>query len=176
MGNLNDVMEDEKPSDQSDEDEESGKDESESADEDSEEESPKKGKAPAKPRASVKKTEEAPSRLPTLSKDTTPPLGDLVERNELGLTDKAKRMKAHLAEQELVNTMIPLNQGEAAGTFMDFSLNGYSFSIPKGRYIKIPRQISDMAMTSLGMDQNILQNHALNLANRDSDAKRALNF
>lgn len=114
--------------------------------------------------------------MPALSKDESPAIGDLVERNQLGLTDKAKRMKAHLAEQELVNTMIPLNQGEGVGTFMDFSLNGYSFSVPKGRYVKIPKQVSDMVMESLGMDQSVLQNHALNLANRGPEARAALNF
>jgi hypothetical protein len=175
MGKLDKEMEDEKSTDESEQEEKTDESEDES-DSDEDEDDSEEEKAPKKGKGSAKPVKKSSSQLPPLSKDETPAIGDLVERNQLGLTDKAKRMKAHLAEQELISTMIPLNQGEAVGTFMDFSLNGFSFAIPKGRYVKIPRQVSDMVMESLGMDQATLQNHALNLANRGPEARAALNF
>lgn len=178
MGNLDEVM----PNDDSAEDQDTAADEShesesDASDDSSEEEdkSSKKGSRKGVGKRGRATAPEAAPRSPTVSKDTTPAIADLIERNQLGLTEKAKKMKAHLASQETVSTMIPLGPGENLNSVMDFSLNGFSFSVPKGRYIHVPRQIADMIMDSLGADQRTLQQHSLNLANAGAKAKAALN-
>lgn len=66
--------------------------------------------------------------------------------NEL-LSD-IKLAKKNLDAEPTTMFMIPLSEGEKAGTVHDVFINGYIYSVPKGRMVTIPMSVA-----------NILSNH-----------------
>lgn len=146
---------------------------------DTEPEAPSEPEAPAPERKpSVKKRakkELAPEpESPSATEDNTPSLGDLIERNELGLTSKAKAYKKYLSEQPLVEIMIPYMPGDDGRSVMDFNGNSFSFSVPKGRYVLVPQDVAKRIAETLEADRSIVNGHPLNLVNRP-EARSVLN-
>lgn len=70
---------------------------------------------------------------------------------------KAQRMKESLAKQEKVSIFIPLEGKEKPGTQLPVTPNGYRVNIPKGVYIKVPRQIAEIVMESLNQTEQATQ-------------------
>jgi len=102
-------------------------------------------------------------------------LGDLIEQNKLGLTSKAKLYKKYLFEQPIVEVMVPYMPGDDGRSVMEFNINSFSFLVPKGRYIRVPKDVADRIAETLEADRNIVNGHPLNLANRP-EARGALNY
>lgn len=84
---------------------------------------------------------------------------------------KSQIMKAHLAKQEKVMFLVPLEAGEAKGTQLPVILNGYRLNIPKGVLCPIPRQVAEMLAEKYNIEMEAGRDH---LIDRDNAHKEAL--
>ena len=103
--------------------------------------------------------------------DPTAPIGDLDEDKRFVLSDKAARTREHLARQPLVMATIPRDPTESKDARHGFNINGFGFTLPKGKYVNIPQGIAKMISDTHGQDLVLAANHPLNLANNKDAAK-----
>lgn len=103
--------------------------------------------------------------------DPSANIGDLNEDRRFTLSDKAKRTREYLARQELVMVTIPRDPTEAKDAIHGFNINGFGFSLPKGKYVKVPQDVAQMISDTHGQDLVLASNHPLNLANNKDAAK-----
>ena len=62
---------------------------------------------------------------------------------------KAKKMRDQLHAQPKVTIMVPLEPGEAYGSTIPVTLNGYRYTIRKNVYVSVPEQVAKVIMESL---------------------------
>lgn len=103
--------------------------------------------------------------------DPAMPIGDLDEDRRFTLSDKAARTREYLARQPLVMATIPRDPTEAKDARHGFNINGFGFTLPKGKYVNIPQDIAKMISDTHGQDLVLAANHPLNLANNKDAAK-----
>jgi hypothetical protein len=102
-------------------------------------------------------------------KKTVSPKGEGGEAAHVG---KAERMRLHLEKQPKVAIMIPLGQGEAAGSSESVILNGYRLNIRKGEYVHVPEQVARVIMESQQQTQQAIENYFLMNAEGKSKAMK----
>lgn len=106
--------------------------------------------------------------------------GDLLspkDRSEIGLTQKAIRIKRALESQPRVPLLIPRGKNEPEGATMYFGLNSYKFYVTKGQVVQVPEQIARMYYESIGATEKALGSNERNLANKQSaESRHALNY
>jgi hypothetical protein len=85
---------------------------------------------------------------------------------------KAERMRLQLDAQPKVAIMIPLSQGEAAGSTESVILNGYRLNIRKGEYVYVPEQVARVIMESQQQTQQAIANYFLMNAEGKSQAMK----
>lgn len=83
---------------------------------------------------------------------------------------KAERMRQTLEAQPKVPIMIPLGQGEAAGSTESVILNGHRLNIRKGEYVYVPEQVARVIMESQQQTMAAIENYFLMNANGKSKA------
>lgn len=86
---------------------------------------------------------------------------------------KAERMRLQLEAQPKVAIMIPLSQGEAAGSTESVILNGYRLNIRKGEYVYVPEQVARVIMESQQQTQQAIDNYFLMNTEGKSKAMKA---
>lgn len=62
---------------------------------------------------------------------------------------KAEKMRDQLHAQSKVTIMVPLDPGEAEGSTIPVTLNGYRYTIRKNVYVSVPEQVAKVIMESL---------------------------
>ena len=92
------------------------------------------------------------------------------EQSHIG---KAERMRLHLEAQPTVAIMIPLLQGEVAGSTESVILNGYRLNIRKGEYVHVPEQVARVIMESQQQTAQAIDNYFLMNAEGQSKAMKA---
>lgn len=129
-----------------------------------------KGKAKAAPAPveEVEVEEVAPVAAPVED------LGDLRVVNKGSLSEKAIRMRSHLAALPKITLFIPLQGGEKAGSLYEGGLNGLRFEVPKGKQVTIPTQVAENIFDSLRISHELGANHPSNMRNVGDDVKAAL--
>ncbi len=129
-----------------------------------------KGKAKAAPAPveEVEVEEVAPVAAPVED------LGDLRVVNKGSLSEKAIRMRSHLAALPKITLFIPLQGGEKAGSLYEGGLNGLRFEVLKGKQVSIPTQIAENIFDSLRISHELGANHPANMRNVGDDVKAAL--
>lgn len=95
----------------------------------------------------------------------------LIEDKKFSLSPKAKRVRDHLAAQDLVKMMMPRADGESKGSTQYFNLSGFAFHLPKGEYVNVPEDVAQMIMDTFGQDQRLVDDHPKNLKNNSEAAK-----
>lgn len=95
----------------------------------------------------------------------------LIEDKKFSLDAKGKRVRAHLAAQDLVKMMMPRADGESKGSTQYFNLSGFAFHLPKGEYVNVPEDVAQMIMDTFGQDQRLVDDHPKNLKNNSEAAK-----
>lgn len=103
--------------------------------------------------------------------DPSANIGDLNEDRRFTLSDKGARTREYLARQKLVMVTIPRDPAEAKDAVHGFNINGFGFTLPKGKYVNVPQDIAQMISDTHGQDLILASNHPLNLAN-NKDAAR----
>lgn len=79
--------------------------------------------------------------------------------------------KRHLAAQPKVSFHIPLEEGEAEGSYATVQINGYTIQIKKGVMVSLPQQVVEM----LAHQQNVQMMAGREmLLNREDKVKEAL--
>lgn len=101
-------------------------------------------------------------------------LGDLRVVNKGSLSEKAIRMRSHLAALPKITLFIPLQGGEKAGSLYEGGLNGLRFEVPKGKQVSIPTQIAENIFDSLRISHELGADHPANMRNVGDDVKAAL--
>lgn len=61
-------------------------------------------------------------------------------------TNRARETQKELEAQPKVRIMIPLKDGEAAGSVQEFNINGYRIAVRKNVMVDVPEQIAEMIM------------------------------
>lgn len=74
-----------------------------------------------------------------------------------------EKTRLALANDEQVNFMIPLAQGEKAGAFEDIWINGYHVRVPKGRMSILPKAIVDILANKYSVEAEAGQEFRLDL-------------
>lgn len=82
-----------------------------------------------------------------------------VENSTQSHIGKSERMRLTLEAQPKVPIMIPLSQGEAAGSTESVILNGYRLNIRKGEYVMVPEQVARVIMESQQQTQQAIDNY-----------------
>jgi len=85
--------------------------------------------------------------------------------------NKAEQMKDHLDSQPKVSIMIPLEKGENKNASQSFCINGYRFTVPKGRMVQVPEQVAQMVSERFNVDLEI---RGQSLEQKDASVKTAL--
>jgi hypothetical protein len=85
---------------------------------------------------------------------------------------KAERMRLQLEKQPKVAIMIPLSQGEVAGSTESVILNGYRLNIRKGEYVHVPEQVARVIMESQQQTAQAIENYFLMNAEGKSKAMK----
>lgn len=116
---------------------------------------------------------EAPLEKPTVPSVKQPlapkpgisdTIGDIVEiADPRSLNPKEKRMRKSLGQEPLVRVIIPRDGKETKDARHGFTLNGFRFFVPKGRYVEVPRSVADMIVVAYQQSEDVLQNHPFNL-------------
>lgn len=88
----------------------------------------------------------------------------LVPDNRFSLDEDARAVRKHLASQDLVKMMIPLN-GEQSGSGHYFNIKGFAFYVQKGVYVNVPEDVANMISDTYGQDQRVVDEHPKNLKN-----------
>jgi hypothetical protein len=71
-----------------------------------------------------------------------------VANSDQGLKTDAKLTETNLAKQDKVSIMIPLGQGEKAGTTHDCFINGHKITVRKGAMVSVPQAVAEMIAQS----------------------------
>jgi hypothetical protein len=95
------------------------------------------------------------------------------EGGEAAHIGKAEKMRLHLEKQPKVAIMIPLGQGEAAGSSESVILNGYRLNIRKGEYVYVPEQVARVIMESQQQTALAIENYFRMNAEGKSKAMKA---
>lgn len=103
--------------------------------------------------------------------DPSANIGDLNEDRRFTLSDKAVRTREYLARQKLIMVTIPRDPSESKDAVHGFNINGFGFTLPKGKYVNVPQDIAKMISDTHGQDLVLASNHPLNLANNKDAAK-----
>lgn len=133
------------------------------------------------PRAAKKNAKAAPAPVEEVEVEEVAPvaapvedLGDLRVVNKGSLSEKAIRMRSHLASIQKITLFIPLQGGEKAGSLYEGGLNGLRFEVPKGKQVTIPNQVAENIFDSLRISHELGAGHKDNLRNVSDDVKAAL--
>ncbi len=133
------------------------------------------------PKASKKSSKSAPAPVEEVEVEEVAPvaapvedLGDLRVVNKGSLSEKAVRMRSHLAALPKITLFIPLQGGEKAGSLYEGGLNGLRFEVLKGKQVSIPTQIAENIFDSLRISHELGANHPANMRNVGDDVKAAL--
>lgn len=103
--------------------------------------------------------------------DPSANIGDLNEDRRFVLSEKAARTREYLARQKLIMVTIPRDPSESKDAVHGFNINGFGFTLPKGKYVNVPQDIAKMISDTHGQDLVLASNHPLNLANNKDAAK-----
>jgi hypothetical protein len=68
---------------------------------------------------------------------------------------RAHKMRAILAAQPKILTMVPLMPGEKKGTMLPVGINGYFVQIMKGVFVPVPEQVAKMVAKSLNLTYSL---------------------
>ena len=133
------------------------------------------------PKAAKKNAKAAPAPVEEVEVEEVAPvaapvedLGDLRVVNRGSLSEKAIRMRSHLAALPKITLFIPLQGGEKAGSLYEGGLNGLRFEVLKGKQVSIPTQIAENIFDSLRISHELGANHPANMRNVGDDVKAAL--
>jgi len=126
-------------------------------------------KAPAK-NSGKKKVQETSVEKTAVSPDEEM-IGDLIEDRRFQLREKAIATREALAAQVLVKTMIPRAENEAKDATQSYNINGFGFYIRKGVFQFVPEQVAQMISDTYGQDNQIVNEHPLNLKNNKAAAR-----
>src|SRR3990167_10427485 len=117
----------------------------------------------------TKKIEEMINEVETTPEVVETPLSDIdVSKN---LKSKSDQMRDALEAQPKVSFMIPLSEGENAGSFQPVTINGYQMRVPKGEIVQVPLQVAEMLAERYNIEMNLGKK---NLISRSKDIQDAL--
>ena len=89
----------------------------------------------------------------------------MIEDRRFALDEDGKRVRKHLASQDLVRMMIPRSEGESKDSTQFYNINGFAFHIRKGTYVNVPEDIAKMIEDTYGQDQRLVDENPMNLRN-----------
>lgn len=118
----------------------------------------KKEKELAKQVEKLEKEKDAlKSAKPKAAQVSDTPPKEVVERDRRAFST----IRAKLAAEEKVPLFIPLQPFEKKGSRLDGAINGYAFSIAKGKYVHVPVSIATLVMESLNQTTEALYEKVL---------------
>ena len=98
----------------------------------------------------------------------TPSISNIQQK----IKTKAEQMKAYLDSQPRVSILIPLEKGEKRGAIQPFCINGYRFTVPKGKMTQVPEQVAQMISERFDVELDV---RSQSLGQQNTEAKSALN-
>ena len=85
---------------------------------------------------------------------------------------RAEQTKVYLNSQPKVSILIPLEKGEKRGAIQPFCINGYRFTVPKGKMTQVPEQVAQMISERFDVELDV---RSQSLGQQNTEAKSALN-
>lgn len=119
--------------------------------------------------------ENANAGKPLIEKMVLPrakgPAGPVTANASAGLLADQRNMKKKLENDEKFPIMIPLKQGEKAGSIKDMWINGFHVQIPKGQLVRVPQGVFEVLADALKLTSEAGADF---LISRDSKVEDAL--
>lgn len=123
----------------------------------SEENSPAEDTSPAEEQEPESDDSQTPDNSPEDEGDIKVGNTSSGPTKDVGIEYKrmSEDMKKKLDSQERVQVHIPKGENEPAGAIETVQINGHRMEIQKGAMVRVPRQVADILMNYLGIEDRV---------------------